>query len=178
MLVRVVGAVDGTVGEASKASLRVTYHHYGQDQIDGNNLFQSGNRFQAMASIAFPMGGRSSGIAYGGMTHRQRSTLLEGLPFAQEFPSQNLFLLGGGLRVPVGGRVLQPDAELRVLRRSDSAGQGIDLGVGASLEFRSGRSTFAPSARLHIGQLEMRQGSKGNLFGFELGLSARVGGGS
>lgn len=177
-LLRIVGAVDGTVGEASKASLRLTFHRYGQDEINGVNLFQSGNRFQALASLAFPMGSGASGIAYGGMTHRQKSTLLEGVPFAQEFPPENLFLLGGGLRWPVGGHVLQPDAELRVLRRSDSVGQGLDLGIGASYEIRSGRSTFAPSARIHVGQLEVQQGSKGSLFGFEVGLSARVGGGS
>ncbi len=177
-LLRIVGAVDGTVGEASKASLKLSFHRYGQDQVDGENLFQSGNRFQAMASLAFPMGPASSGIAYAGVTHRQGSTLLAELPIARESASQNLILLGGGLRRPLGGAVLQPDAELRVLRRSDSAGQGFDLGVGATLELRNGRSVFAPSARVHFGSLDLGTGDSSRLLGFEIGLAARVGGGS
>ncbi len=173
-LVRIVGALDGTVGQASKASLQVTYHRYGSDQIDGANLFQSGDRLQALASLAFPVGGGTNGIAYGGVTHRQRSTLLESVIFAQDSPSQNLFVVGGGFRTPLGSRVLQPDAELRVLRRSDSAGQGFDLRVGTSLELRNGGSTLAPSARVHYGKLEVRPGDKGSFFGFELGLTARL----
>lgn len=177
-LVRIVGALDATVGEASKASFKVTYHRYGQDQVDGTNLFQSGDRFQGLASLAFPMGPASSGIAYASVTHRQGSTLLGQLPIALPSVSQNLFLLGGGLRMPVGTAVLQPDAEIRVLRRSDSTGQGFDLGVGAALEFRSGRNVFAPSARVHFGSLDVGTGDSSRLLGFEVGLTARVGGGS
>lgn len=174
-LLRIVGAIDGTVGQASKASLKLTYHRYGQDQINGNNLFQSGNRFQAMGSLAFPMGPASSGLVYAGITHRQRSTVLgQALPYAQALPSQNLILLGGGFRRPVGTSVLQPDAELRILRRSDSAGQGFDLGVGATLELRTAHAVFAPSARLHVGRLEVIPGSTGSVFGFEIGLTARM----
>ncbi len=176
-LFRFVGALDGTVGEAAKASLQLTYYRYGHDQIDGHNLFQSGDRFQALTSLAFPVGAGASGIAYAGVTHRQRSTLLESLPYAQDFPSQNLFQVGGGLRLPLGTggtTVLQPDAEIRVLRRSDSASQGFDVGLGASLEFRSGGTSFAPAARIHMGQLEVASGSKGGMFAFELGLTARM----
>ncbi len=65
-----------------------------------------------------------------------------------------------------------------MLRRADSAGQGIDLGVGATLELRGERATFAPSARIHIGQLEVVPGNSGSLLGFEIGLTTRVRGGS
>jgi hypothetical protein len=177
-LLRIVGAMDATVSEASKASVRVTYHRYGQDQVDGTNLFQSGDRFQALASLAFPMGAAASGIAYASVTHRQGSTVIGQLPLASPSVSQNLFILGGGLRRPVGTAVLQPDAEIRVLRRADSTGQGFDLGVGAKLEFRSGRNVFAPSARVHFGSLDVGTGDSSRLLGFEVGLTARVGGGS
>lgn len=177
-LFRVVGALDGTVGESSKASLQVAFHRYGKDQVNGDNLFQSGNRFQVMGSLAFPMSTASSGIVYAGVTHRQGGSLLSELPLAEESASQNLFLLGGGFRRPIGDAVLQPDAEIRMLRRADSAGQGIDLGIGATLELRGSRATFAPSARVHFGQLEVVSGNAGSLLGFEIGLTTRVRGGS
>jgi hypothetical protein len=177
-LLRIVGALDGTVGEASKASLQVAFHRYGRDQVDGDNLFQSGNRFQVMGSLAFPTSAASSGIVYGGVTHRQGGSLLAELPIAEASAAQNLFLLGGGFRRPIGGAVLQPDAELRVLRRDDSMGQGIDLGVGATLEMRGRRGTFAPSARVHFGQLEVVSGNSGSILGLELGMTARIRGGS
>lgn len=177
MLLRIVAAVDATVAEASKASLQLSFHRYGKDQVNGDNLFQSGNRFQAMGSMAFPLGAVSSGIVYAGVTHRQGGTLLAELPIAEESAGQNLFLLGAGLRRPLGNAVLQPDAELRVLRRADSAGEGIDLGVGATLEFRGPSGTFAPHARVHVGQLGVVAGNTGSLFGFEIGLTARVRGG-
>ncbi len=177
-LFRIVGALDGTVGEAGKASFQIAYHRYGQDKIDGQNLFQSGDRLQALASLAFPVGAGASGITYASVTHRQHSNLLAAVPYAQDFPSQNLFLIGTGFRVPVGSNVLQPDAEIRVLRSSNSGGQGFDIGLGTSLELRSGSTTFAPAARIHFGQLQVVSGSKGGLFAFELGLTARVRGGS
>lgn len=177
-LLRIVGALDGTVGEAGKASFQLAYHRYGRDKIDGHNLFQSGDRFQALASLAFPAGAGASGITYISLTHRQHSSLLASLPYAQDFPSQNLFLLGGGFRIPAGSAVWQPDASLRVLRSSNSAGQGFDVGLGTSVELRSGGTVFAPAARVHFGQLQVSSGSKSGLFAFELGLTARLRGGS
>jgi len=177
-LVRIVGALDGTVGEAGKASFQLAYHKYGKDQIDGHNLFQSGDRLQALASLAFPVGGGASGITYLSLTHRQHSSLLASLPYAQDFPSQNLFLIGGGFRIPAGSAVWQPDASIRVLRSSNKAGQGFDVGLGTSVELRSGGTVFAPAARIHFGQLQISSGSKGGLFAFELGMTARVRGGS
>ncbi len=99
-LFRIVGALDGTVGEASKASLQVAVHAYGKDQVNGDNLFQSGNRFQVMGSLAFPMSATSSGIVYAGVTHRQGGSLLSELPIARESSSQNLFLAGRRLPAP------------------------------------------------------------------------------
>jgi hypothetical protein len=177
-LVRVVGALDRTIGEAAKGSFQLTYFRYGQDQVDGRNLFQSGDRFQARASLAFPLTGGSSGLAYASVIHRQGSTLQADLPVAQEYASQNLFLVGGGLRRSLGTSVLQPDAELRILRRADSTGQGLDLGVGATLEMHGARGTFAPSAKVHLGQLAVVSGRQGSFFGVEVGMTARLGGGS
>lgn len=175
-LLRIVGALDRTVGKGGKASLKVAYHRYGEDQINGNNLFQSGNRFQALASLAFPIGAASSGIAYASVTHRQRSRLLADFPMAQASASQNLVIIGGGFRRPLGNAVLQPDAELRVLRRSNASGNGFDLGIGATLELHRTHAVFAPSARLHLGRLDVGSGESSGLLGFELGLSARIGG--
>ena len=177
-LVRIVGALDGTVWGASKASLQIAFHRYGKDELNGSNLFQSGNRFQVMGSLAFPMSAASSGIVYAGVTHRQGGSLLSELPIGDASSAQNLLVIGGGLRRPLGAAVLQPDVELRVLRRADSAGQGIDLGIGATVEVRRPRATFAPFARAHVGRLEVLPGDPGGILGLEIGLTTRLRGGS
>ncbi|HZD04915.1 MAG TPA: hypothetical protein VE173_08350, partial [Longimicrobiales bacterium] len=173
-LLQVVAAVDGTVGDAGKATLQASYYRYGEDELDDANLFRSGDRFRILGSYAFPLAARANGIVYAGVLHRARGSYLDS---DETLASQNLVMAGGGVRVPTGGGVLQPDAEIRFYRRADDVDQGWDLGIGASFEL-TGRSTMlAPFARVHIGNLEVRPGVDTGFKGFELGAAVRFGGG-
>lgn len=171
-LLRVVAAVDGTVADVGKATLQLSWFRYGEDELDNNNLFRSGNRFRVLGSYAFPLGARANGIAYAGVLHRARGTFLE---LDETMASQDLVTVGGGIRVPVGGGVLQPDVEARFHRRADGIDQGWDLGIGADYEIAGTNAMLVPSARAHIGNVEVRDGVSTAFKGFEVGLALRLG---
>jgi hypothetical protein len=168
----VVAAVDGNPTPATKAALRLAYHRYGDDQVEGANLFRSGDRVEATASLAFPLRRGSSGIVYGSFHHRGGGTFLN---LDDLLADQDLVLLGGGVRVPVGGVVLQPDAQARLFRRSDGLGQGWDLGAGVGVEIPFGTAALVPVARVHLGNVEVREGVESAMTAFEVGLAARWG---
>lgn len=170
-LIRAAAVVDRTLG-ASKLALRLGFQRYGEDALDGTNLFRSGNRYEAIGSYAFPAGARASGIVYAGALHRDRGSYLTGL---EEAPSQDLVVAGGALRAPLGPGVWSPSADLRLYRRSDGIGQGYLAGVGASLEWPAGGATLIPSARIRLGSIDAREGSSSGVTGFEGALTVRFG---
>jgi hypothetical protein len=173
-LLHVSVAMDGTVGEAGKATVRLTYERNGEDRGNDANLFRSGDRYQVLGSYAFPIGPGSNGIVYASLLHRNAGAFLES---TETVASQDLVLFGGGARIPMGSGVFQPDAEARLFRRADGIDQGYDLSVGASYEIPGAEWTFAPSARVHLGHLEIREGVETGLTGFEAGLAIRRAGG-
>lgn len=170
-LLRAAVVLDRTLG-ASKAALRVGFQRYGEDAVEGTNLFRSGNRYEAIGSYAFPAGARSSGIVYAGALHRDKGSYLIGV---NEAPSQDLVVAGGALRAPAGGGVITPSADLRVYRRSDGVGQGYVGGVGAALEWPAGGATLIPSLRVRMGSIEVAEGSTSGVTGFEGGMTVRFG---
>jgi len=175
-LLHVSVAMDGSVGEAGKATIRLTYERNGDDRGDDANLFRSGDRVQVLGSYAFPVGPASSGIVYASLLHRNEGAFLE---TTESLASQDLMLVGGGVRIPMGSGVFQPDAEARLFRRADGIDQGYDLSLGATYEIPGAEWTVAPSARLHLGHLEVREGVETGFNGFEVGLAVRrAGGGS
>lgn len=173
-LLRVTAAVDGTVGESGKATAQVTWHRHGEDEFRDENLFRSGDRLRVLGSYAFPVGAGSNGLAYAGVIRRERGTFLDSDATSA---SQNLVLVGGGLRLPMAGGVLQPDVEARVFRRSDGLDEGYDIGVGADFEISGPGRLLVPSLRAHFGRLEVRDDVQTGFTGFEVGFSARFGGG-
>lgn len=174
-LLRVVAAVDATVGGSGKATAQLTWHRHGEDERQDENLYRSGDRLKALGSYAFPVGAGSNGLVYAGVVHRERGTFLGA---EDTSASQDLVMVGGGLRLPLAGGVLQPDVEARVFRRSDGVDQGYDVGVGADFERTVGGHVWVPSIRAHFGRLEVREGVETGFTGFEIGLSARLGGGA
>lgn len=174
-LLRVVAAVDATVGGTGKATAQLTWHRHGEDELQDENLYRSGDRLKALGSYAFPVGAGSNGLVYAGVVHRERGTFLGA---EDTSASQDLVMVGGGMRVPLAGGVLQPDVEARVFRRSDGIDQGYDVGVGAGFERPVGGYVLVPSIRAHFGRLEVREGVETAFTGFEIGLSARFGGGA
>lgn len=170
---RVNAVVDRTVGGRSKLALRVGFQRFGDDGLDGVNLFRSGNRYEATASYAFPAGARSSAIVYGGVLHRDEGSYLTD---PREAAAQDLVLAGGALRAPMGGGVLTPTLELRLLRRTDGVGQGYVGGIGAGYELPlQGGTTLIPTARIRRGTVEVREGLESAVTGYEAGLTVRFG---
>ncbi len=169
-------ALDLSRGPAGKGSLQVTYLHSSEDRLSGSNVFRPGDRLQAVASYAFATGWRGSGLAYAGLLHRARGTYL--IDLGAPPAALNLFLVGGGLRVPVGASVLMPSVDARVLRRADGTGEGEIVGLGSAAELPIGAGlTLLPSVRGRLGRALASPGATTGFTGVELSLGARFGGG-
>jgi len=169
---RVNAVVDRTVGGRAKLALRLGFQRFGDDGLDGVDLFRSGDRYDATLSYAFPSGGGSSAIVYGGFLQREEGRYLTD---PREAASQGLLLAGGALRAPLAGGVLTPSVDLRLLRRSDGVGQGYLGGIGAGFEVPLQGATAIPSLRLRRGTVEARQGLESSVTGIEAGLTVRFG---
>ncbi|HSW30322.1 MAG TPA: hypothetical protein VLH75_12635 [Longimicrobiales bacterium] len=166
-------ALDTEVGRNGKGSLVVGFQRFGDDALDGANLFRSGNRIEAIGTYAFPMGYGGSAALYGGVLHRSQGSYLDAtVPGA---PTQDLVLMGGMLRRGMGSGFLTPRADVRVFRSGDGVGQGYVAGVGAAYEMRAGNVTLAPSVTGRIGQVTVREGQESGITGFEAGLTLRFG---
>jgi hypothetical protein len=167
-------AVDYNVGSSGKASAHVTVQNFSADELDGSNLYQSGNRVQVMGSYAFVAGARSTALIYAGALHRAGPTVFGTSP---QRPTQNLLLAGGGFRVPVSFGVLTPGVDLRVFRSDDGLGQGYAAGVGTAADIRvgSGGMTVVPSLRLRIGRVVISEGAESGLIGLDSGFAVRFG---
>lgn len=163
--------VDGSVGAAGKASLRLSARTYSDDELDERNLYSSGNRYEVLGSYAFALGARSSGIAYAGFLQREEGTYLIG---SRTAPSQDLVVAGGSVRMPLSRLVVAPDVSLRIFRREDGIGQGYAASVGGAVEWPLGRSLLVPTARVRFGSVEVFEGRESGLLGAELGVSVRV----
>ncbi|MEK9501966.1 hypothetical protein [Gaopeijia maritima] len=176
-VLRLVGAIDATVGAASKAQLQVAWHHHADDSdIDEANLFRAGDRLQVMGSLGFPVNRTSTGLVYAALHHRASGSYLAS---PETVASRDLLLLGGGLRYRLGsGTVALPRVEGRLFRRDDGIEQGWDLGVGLDLEVDVAGTVWVPTVRAHLGDLEVREGVSTGFTGFEAGLTLRFGGGA
>jgi hypothetical protein len=164
-------AADLNVGRAGKLSAHVTVQQFRADELDGQNLYQSGDRLQAMASYAFAAGSRSSAVVYAGALHRAQPTLTTAAGTA---PTRDLWLAGGGMRLGTPAGVLTPGVDLRVFRRDDGLGQGFAAGFGSALELRFGDGTVAiPSARYRIGRIVASEGVETNFTGVDLSVTLR-----
>lgn len=166
-------ALDTEAGRNGKASLVVGFQTFGDDVLDGSNLFKSGNRLEATGTYAFPVGYRGSAAVYAGVLHRANGSYLDAtVPAA---PSQDLLLLGGMVRRGLGGGFFTPRIDVRLFRSEDGVGQGYVAGLGAAYEVRSGSVTFAPSLTARMGQVTVREGLESGITGFEAGLTLRFG---
>jgi hypothetical protein len=169
-VVQLQAGVDRDVGTASRVSLQAVVQRYGEDALEGQNLFRSGNRVLVLGSWAFPVGPGASSIVWGGVLHRSAGSFLE-TPDTR--PSEALFYGGAGLRRGWGTRVLAPSVEVRLLRREGGEDQGVMAGVGTALEIPSGGVLFVASVRARFGEALVRQGASSGLTGVEVGLGLR-----
>ena len=191
---RLRAALDRNVRGQSKLSLHATLFTYGEDRLDGANLYTSGNRVQVAGSYAFPLGAAASAVAYAGVLHRAEGTVIDPLrtgviTTAADLPSQQLFLFGTGGRLPLGRHRLLPAVDVRLFRSDDGVDQGYVVGLGSSAELRlSGVSSdftafsgsglvLVPSLTFRFGKLLVRDDAQSRFTGLDLGLGIRVGGG-
>jgi hypothetical protein len=164
------GVADRTFGSSAKASLQVTYMHFGQDQSAGANLYQAGDRLQGVGSLAFATGATGTGIVYLGYLRRQRGEYTSVVTMT---PAQDLVYGGTAFRQPVGRAVLVPSIEIRVLGNEAGLDQGGNISGGAELELNVGRLVLVPSARVGFGTLTVSAGQKSGYANFEAGFTVR-----
>ncbi len=167
-------AADRNFGRSSKLSLAVVFEKSAEDLLDDQNLYQAGNRYQAMGSFAFTAGARSTGILYAGGLRSEEGTDFD-FDLTHDLSARTLFLAGGGARVPLGGVVLVPTVDTRVYRRGSGLGQGYLGGVGAALEIPAGSVAITPSARARFGNYVADDSIESRVTGFDLGLQIRFG---
>ncbi|HSJ10173.1 MAG TPA: hypothetical protein VK928_09675 [Longimicrobiales bacterium] len=163
-------AVDRTIGSAGKVSLQLTYLRFSDDRSAGTNIYQAGDRLQAVGSYAFAAGGTANGIVYAGYLRRQEGNYTV---VTLVTPAQDLVFAGAGLRLPWRNLLLQPTLDLRVLGTEDGVGQGYTVSAGTGVEVPLGRALLVPNARARFGSLTVRSGQDSGLTGVELGLAVR-----
>lgn len=165
--------LDRAVSPTGTVTVRVDARYFGDDEVDGENLFRTGNRVAGTASYAFGAGSRSTGLVYGGYRHRSAGTFLLAL---QDRPSQDLLVAGGALRTPVAKGTVTPRVDVRMLRREDGLDQGYNVGIGADGHWEVGRAAVAPSVRLRVGSVDLRADQSSGFQGLDLGLRVGAGG--
>lgn len=163
------GAIDRTFGTSGKASLALTYQRFGEDEANGDNLFRTGDRIQAVGSYAFATGPAGSGVVYAGYLHRSRGEFVT----TNEFdPSRGLFFGGAGVRLPMGTAVLQPGVDVRAQGGDATTGYTVGLGGSAELPL-GGRVLVVPTVRGRFGSVELSTGLSSGFTGAEAGLAIR-----
>jgi hypothetical protein len=144
--------------------------HFGQDQGDGTNLYQSGDRLQAVGSLAFAAGAQGTGIVYGGYLRRQQGQYTDVVRIT---PAQDLVYAGGALRRPMGGAVLVPSLDVRLLGNQSGVEQGRTVSGGVAVEIPAGAFDVVPRAQARFGSLTVRSGQASGFTGMQIGLSIR-----
>jgi hypothetical protein len=165
-------ALDRTFGTSSKLALVLATQQYSDDEIDGGNLFRTGDRYEAIGSYAFAAGERAAAIAYFGYLHRGEGEFQDDTFLV---PSQDLAFGGVGLDTYAGSVRLRPSVDVRVLRRDDGVGQGWTAQAGGTVEIPAGWMTLAPTVRGRFGNLLLQEDAESRFAGFEAALAIRFG---
>jgi hypothetical protein len=165
-------AIDRTFGNAGKAALVVSMQRFDTDEIDGDNLFQSGNRYEAIGSYAFAAGATGAGIVYLGYMHRNQS---EFVGETTVLAAQDLLYGGAGIEFRRGSLLLRPNAEVRVLRRDNGLDQGYTATAGVESEIPAGTFTVVPRVRGRFGNILVRDDAESAFKGVDLGFAVRFG---
>ena len=181
---------DRNVGEAGKLSAGVTVQNFAEDQVDGRNLFQAGNRMMADLSYGFRLGSQTWTL-YGGDLWREKGDLFLSVVDAAgkvvgdstvTTGTQNLLSVGFAGAIPMGSIYrLRPGVDLRVQSREEqggsSEGSGWILAAGGDFPLRLfGTYDVFPRARYTFGSIEGPDGDMHGARGGEFGLTIRFGG--
>ena len=181
--VRVRVGLDRNVGENGKLTLGATYQNFSEDQYDGRNLFQPGNRLRGDLSYAFRRG-RSTWALYAVNVWREAGDAFLDLVDAAgavlgdttvTVGSQNLFIAGLTGSTPLGSSLrIRPSLDFRYQTREEENGEGWLVGGGLDIPIQSsGNLEMYPRAKISFGSLKAFTGESETLWGVELGLTLR-----
>ena len=172
----------------NRLTLGAAFQRYSKDELDGRNLFQSGNRYRADATYSFRTGASATWTAFATDIWREQGDILvpvvsidpeTGEPVAQENTrtgTQNLLIAGlsGSVRV-TPALAVRPTADFRLQTREEQGGSGWLIGVGGDVPLRRGRIDMFPSARISYGSIENADANGFRVLGGEIGLTLRWG---
>jgi len=178
--------VDRNFGN-STMTLGATLINYAEDQADGRNLFQAGNRLRFDGTYAFRMGG-GVWTVYAADLLRQNGDLSlivldsqgDSVDVANvETPKQNLLMAGVTGSVQIGGGfVFRPHVDGRLQSRKDSAGSkagsGWLVGLGGDIPVRLFGNDFFPKARVLLGKIKDPAEASISVFGLEFSGTVRL----
>lgn len=171
----------------STMTLGATFINYAEDQADGRNLFQAGNRLRFDGTYAFRMGG-GVWTVYAADLLRQNGDLSLVVLDSQgdsvdvatvDTPKQNL-LMGGvtGSVALGGGFVFRPHVDGRLQTRKDAAGSksgsGWIVGFGGDVPVRVYGNDFFPKARVLLGKIKDPTEASVSVFGLEFSGTVRL----
>ena len=167
-------AADHRFGGAAKGSLQLAYLHFGQDQAAGANFYQTGDRLQAVGSLAFASGANGTGLVYAGYLRRQQGQYTDAVRLT---PAQDLLYAGCAFRQSAGGVVLVPSLDARVLGNQSGVEQGNTISAGLGVEIPVGALQLRPAAKARFGNITVRSGQSSGFSGMELsvGVATRAG---
>lgn len=181
---------DRNVGEAGKLSAGVTLQNFSEDQVDGRNLFQAGDRFMVDGSYAFRLESQTWTL-YGSDLWRERGDLFLSVVDGSgavvgdstvATGTQNLLSVGFVGAIPIGSIYrIRPGADLRMQSREErngsDEGSGWVMAAGADLPLRLfGTYDVFPRARYTFGSITGSDGDGHSVKGGELGVTIRWGG--
>lgn len=167
-------ALTTPVGDAGQLGLQGGFRWFADDELGGEDIFETGNRFDVLATYSFPVG-TDAAFVYGGYQRRSGGRRLQ---LQEPTATQDLLLAGGGLRLRMGEVVLRPEADARLVERADGRSEGWGIRVGGRAEWPVGGTTLVPLVRGHLGSVGPRPGVDSGFTGFEAGVTVRLGGGS
>jgi hypothetical protein len=184
---RVRLALDGNIG-ANKLTVGLTWQNYSRDKLDGRDLFQPGQRWRADAAYSFRTGAAATWTLYLADVWRQHGDVrIELIDPANNIARDSTFSTGqqNVLVAGVSGAVrfsprfsIRPSADLRLLTREETGGEGWVAGVGADVPLRWGSVDVFPAGKFFFGQLQAADPEKHSAVGGELSVSLRWGPGS
>jgi len=165
-----------------------TFMTFTQDQADGRNLFQAGNRIRFDATYAFRAGG-GVWTLYAADLWREHGDL--SLPFVDDAgnitgdttivtPSQNLIVGGMVGAIALGSKTFRPELDFKLQSREEvggtNEGSGWLVSAGGDLPLQLfGSWDFFPKAAVIVGSVKDATGTAKRITGAEFSGTLRWG---
>lgn len=188
MQMRVRMLLDREIGAASVLSVLMGVQRFATDTYAGSELVTPGHRYEALVSLAFPIGARESVMLLGGVLHRSeseggRTARDEPAPIEVLFPgvatssARSLAHLGLEARISRDRWTFVPRTELRLLRDAAGIGQGwvTTIGTRGAHHLRGERLgrrlVLRPSVALQAGEIVRDAAARSRIWGWEAGVA-------